>query len=169
MLLKVDCLPNAVGKQPSIPLIYLGRKWTLNWWWWWWLKIASISWNLNSFFAFITTSLYCPISIIALVSILTLWTYGERYVSGDQMELTDFREGLGSVSVQGVQLQKLLVQLALVSFDQVRRLFPFRSELVDIFYFNMDGVPSRQENGNKLYKGQDGKSSLNKWGMEHLI
>ena len=27
MLLKVDCLPNAVGKQPSIPLIYLGRKW----------------------------------------------------------------------------------------------------------------------------------------------
>ena len=36
MLLKVDCLPNAVGKQPSIPLIYLGRKWTLNWWWWWW-------------------------------------------------------------------------------------------------------------------------------------
>ena len=36
MLLKVDCLPNAVGKQPSIPLIYLGSKWTLNWWWWWW-------------------------------------------------------------------------------------------------------------------------------------
>ena len=29
MLLKVNCLPNAVGKQPSIPLIYLGRKWTL--------------------------------------------------------------------------------------------------------------------------------------------
>ena len=29
---KVDCLPNAVGKQPSIPLIYLGRKWTLNFW-----------------------------------------------------------------------------------------------------------------------------------------
>ena len=26
MLLKVDCLPNAVGKQPSIPLIDLGRK-----------------------------------------------------------------------------------------------------------------------------------------------
>ena len=37
MLLRVDCLPNAVGKQPSIPLIYLGRKWTLKWWWWWWL------------------------------------------------------------------------------------------------------------------------------------
>ena len=36
MLLKVDCLPNAVGKQPSIPLINLGRTWTLNWWWWWW-------------------------------------------------------------------------------------------------------------------------------------
>ena len=36
MLLKVDCLPNAVGKQPSITLIYLGRKCTLNWWWWWW-------------------------------------------------------------------------------------------------------------------------------------
>ena len=29
MLLK-DCLPNAVGKQPSIPLINLGRKWTLS-------------------------------------------------------------------------------------------------------------------------------------------
>ena len=39
--LKVDCLPNAVGKQPSIPLIYLGRKWTLNWWWWWWWWSAS--------------------------------------------------------------------------------------------------------------------------------
>ena len=26
MLLKVDCLPNAVGKQPSIPLIYLGEN-----------------------------------------------------------------------------------------------------------------------------------------------
>ena len=26
MLLKVDCLPNAVGKQPSIPLIYLRKK-----------------------------------------------------------------------------------------------------------------------------------------------
>ena len=23
MLLKADCLPNAVGKQPSLPLIYL--------------------------------------------------------------------------------------------------------------------------------------------------
>ena len=30
MLLKVDCLPNAVGKQTSILLINLGRKWTLN-------------------------------------------------------------------------------------------------------------------------------------------
>ena len=30
MLVKVDCLPNAVGKQLSIPLINLGRKWTLN-------------------------------------------------------------------------------------------------------------------------------------------
>ena len=28
-LLKVDCLPNAVGKQPSIPLIDLGRKWPI--------------------------------------------------------------------------------------------------------------------------------------------
>ena len=42
MLLKVDCLPNAVGKQPSIPLIYLGRKWTLNWWWWWWQYMCQI-------------------------------------------------------------------------------------------------------------------------------
>ena len=33
MFLKVDCLPNAVGKQPSIPLIILGRKWTLSRWW----------------------------------------------------------------------------------------------------------------------------------------
>ena len=30
MLPKVDCLPNAVGKQPSMPLIDLGRKWTLS-------------------------------------------------------------------------------------------------------------------------------------------
>ena len=28
--LKVGCLPYAVGKQPSIPLINLGRKRTLN-------------------------------------------------------------------------------------------------------------------------------------------
>ena len=26
MLLKVDCLANAVGKQPSIPLINLGKN-----------------------------------------------------------------------------------------------------------------------------------------------
>ena len=25
------------SSQPSIPLIDLGRKWTLSWWWWWWL------------------------------------------------------------------------------------------------------------------------------------
>ena len=30
MLLKVDCLPNAVGKQLFIPLISLGRIWMLN-------------------------------------------------------------------------------------------------------------------------------------------
>ena len=28
--LKVGCLPYAVGKQPSIPMINRGRKWTLN-------------------------------------------------------------------------------------------------------------------------------------------
>ena len=27
--------PYAVGKQQSIPLINLGRKWTLKWWRWW--------------------------------------------------------------------------------------------------------------------------------------
>ena len=32
--LKVGCLSCAVGKQPSIPLINLGRTWTLKWWWW---------------------------------------------------------------------------------------------------------------------------------------
>ena len=31
--LTVGCLPYAVGKQPSIPLINLGRTWTLKWWW----------------------------------------------------------------------------------------------------------------------------------------
>ena len=36
MLLKVDCLLNAFGKQPFILLSNLGRKWTLSWWWWWW-------------------------------------------------------------------------------------------------------------------------------------
>ena len=48
MLLKVDCLPNAVGKQPSIPLIYLGRKWTLNWWWWWWWWLPGIEFTTCS-------------------------------------------------------------------------------------------------------------------------
>ena len=37
------CLPNAVGKQPSIPLINLGRKWMLNWWWWWsWTTLVAL-------------------------------------------------------------------------------------------------------------------------------
>ena len=35
MLLKIGYLPYAVGKQSSIPLINLGKKWTLSWWWWW--------------------------------------------------------------------------------------------------------------------------------------
>ena len=30
--LKVGCLPYAVGKQPSIPMNYRGRKWVLRWW-----------------------------------------------------------------------------------------------------------------------------------------
>ena len=33
--LKFGCLPCAVGKQPSIPMINHGRKWTLRWRWWW--------------------------------------------------------------------------------------------------------------------------------------
>ena len=33
MLLKVYFLPDAVWKQLSLPLINLGRKWTLCWWW----------------------------------------------------------------------------------------------------------------------------------------
>ena len=43
VLLKVDCLPDAVGKQPSIPSINLERKWTLNWWWWWWCEYSNFS------------------------------------------------------------------------------------------------------------------------------
>ena len=43
VLLKVDCLPDAVGKQPSISLINLGRKWTLNWWWWWCCEYSNFS------------------------------------------------------------------------------------------------------------------------------
>ena len=43
VLLKVDCLPDAVGKQPTIPLINLERKWTLNWWWWWWCEYSNFS------------------------------------------------------------------------------------------------------------------------------
>ena len=35
MTLQVSCLPYALGKQLTIPLINLGRKWTLRWWWWW--------------------------------------------------------------------------------------------------------------------------------------
>ena len=36
------CLPYAVGKQLSIPLINLGRKWKLRWWWWWWFICFSL-------------------------------------------------------------------------------------------------------------------------------
>ena len=43
MLLKVDCLPNAVGKQPSIPLINLERK--LSWWWWWASAATTGNWD----------------------------------------------------------------------------------------------------------------------------
>ena len=44
VLLKVGCLPYVVGKQPSISLINLGRKWTLSWWWWW----IRYSWSKKS-------------------------------------------------------------------------------------------------------------------------
>ena len=33
--LEIGCLPCAVGKQSSMPLINLERKWMLGWWWWW--------------------------------------------------------------------------------------------------------------------------------------
>ena len=64
MLLNVDRLPNAVGKQPSIMLIDLGRKWPLNWWWWWWtLTILSLIGTLlfdTIFLKFlICTSVFC--------------------------------------------------------------------------------------------------------------
>ena len=45
MLLKVDCLLNAVGKQPSIFLIDLGRKWMLGCWWWWWWSVSNVFWT----------------------------------------------------------------------------------------------------------------------------
>ena len=41
-LLKVGCLPYSVGRQPSIPLINLGRTWTLNWGWWWLLILLAV-------------------------------------------------------------------------------------------------------------------------------
>ena len=45
--LKIGCLPNAVGKQPSLPLIDLGRKWILSWWWQYFFRasICSCKWN----------------------------------------------------------------------------------------------------------------------------
>ena len=66
MLLKVDRLPNAVGKQPSMPLIYLGRKWTLNWWWWWWwwcalIKVKYLCETKKYYFSFS----FSPLPIIA--------------------------------------------------------------------------------------------------------
>ena len=42
--LKVGCLTYAqyaVGKQLSIPLINLGKKWTLSWWWWWLMNVGT--------------------------------------------------------------------------------------------------------------------------------
>ena len=27
---------SVIPRTGSMPLINLGRKWTLNWWWWWW-------------------------------------------------------------------------------------------------------------------------------------
>ena len=45
--LKIGCLPNAVGKQLSVPLIDLGRKWILSWWWQYFIRasICSCKWN----------------------------------------------------------------------------------------------------------------------------
>ena len=65
MLLKVDCLPNAVGKQPSIPLINLGRKWTLGRWCWWFpvevvLCSQSEYQRIREIISFWWTSLYEP-------------------------------------------------------------------------------------------------------------
>ena len=49
MLLKIDCLSNAVGEQPhTIPLINFGRKWALSWWWWWWWVPSSMCKILGS-------------------------------------------------------------------------------------------------------------------------
>ena len=46
--LKVGCLPYAVEKQPSIPLINLGKKWTLSWWWWWlFWYLGGVMWTVS--------------------------------------------------------------------------------------------------------------------------
>ena len=69
MLLNVDCLPNAVGKQPSIPLINLGRKWTLSCCWWWWRWAAKNTWPTPS----------CPhLNHRILVQVIIVTTYFEN-------------------------------------------------------------------------------------------
>ena len=70
MLLKVDCLPNAVGKQPSIPLIYLGRKWTLNWWWWWWWWV----------YVYITCSFFCSSMVIRDLTLRSAASFGSFHL-----------------------------------------------------------------------------------------
>ena len=91
MLLKVDCLPNAVGKQPSIPLIYLGRKWTLNWWWWWWFRIS----KLESFQAMIKAVLISSASIWgdrSIMSCRSIASNGKHWPSGFEGGLKKWEE-----------------------------------------------------------------------------
>ena len=62
---EVDCLPCAVGKQPSIPLINLGKTWKLNWRWWWLCRLISYNTHL-------LTSSYNYIAFCNLFSFLIL-------------------------------------------------------------------------------------------------
>ena len=123
MLLKVDCLPNAVGKQPSIPLIYLGRKWTLNWWWWWWWW-----WSLGNWSPLHTVSCrhefkmtgdwYIPISPLqnTFIPSTSFNSPDELLVSGERGEPFVLTE-LKTFDLQGNDIK--IIQISICSFQWI--------------------------------------------------
>ena len=69
--IETACLPYTVGKQPSIPLINLWRKWMLKWWWWWWW-LHTTSFFVFSLFMFLIGSNSSALSVILWALLIPL-------------------------------------------------------------------------------------------------
>ena len=115
---KDDCLPKAVGKQPSIPLIYLGRKWTLNWWWWWWWWPRQIS------------STFGRLPLAVLYPLLDIFPFQFQFRYWQCISIPFL---LSSRNVFPFQFQFQLGKY--FSFNFVLQVFPFLYQLLNFFVF----------------------------------